>query len=79
MLEQIVGERYAEKKSGGQGRDELQPKAKSVARADDGWQPGVNRSIELNFEQIAGIQEDARVQNHPAFTQLDSTPWHNSG
>jgi len=62
----------------GQWSDEFQPKTKAVSRSNDGRQTRWRRHVELNFEQIARIQQDACVENHAALAQLSSAAFDHS-
>src|SRR5437588_3706010 len=55
---------------GGQRSNELQSEAEAVARPHDGGHARGGGHVEFNFQQVARVEQNSRVQNHSALTDL---------
>jgi len=56
----------------GQRGEEFEAEAEAILGTDDGGQVRAGGCIELDFEQVAGAQQNASIQNHAALAQFSS-------
>jgi hypothetical protein len=57
-------------------RDELKPKAESISRTHNRRHARMDGRIEFNLQQVARIEQDARVQHHSALAQFSAASLH---
>ena len=53
-------------------RNEFQTKTEAVTGADDRRQAGVNRHVEFDLKEIAGVEQNTSIKNHSALAKLGS-------
>jgi hypothetical protein len=63
----------------GEWGDELEAKAEAIPRPNDGRDPRVEWSIEFKLKQVAGVQQDSRIQDHTALAQFGAPTGNNGG